>query len=77
MQMMRANCADGCGPFDVVTLPMSAETACTAMMARSVCPYCGTRDGNTMADPRPLTDDERTTKAAAIARREAQREATP
>lgn len=76
MQMMRANCSAGCGLFDVVTLPMSAEAACQAMLLRNVCPWCGARDGHTLADPRPLTDDERRVKSAAMARYEAQRAAS-
>lgn len=68
MQMMRANCAAGCGPFDVVALPMPAEIACKAMLARNACPYCGTRDANTVAAPRDLTDDERAIKTRALER---------
>lgn len=61
-QMFRGRCRKCDWTWDVVALPMPIERA-AHVIGSARCPMCGNGRGNTMAEPRPLTDAERAHKA--------------
>ena len=66
MQMLRAKCRDCAWTYDCVSLPMETMAAATAIGSVR-CPMCGNGKGNTIADPRELTPDERRHKETVLA----------
>lgn len=62
MQMMRGRCGRCSWEFDLTSLPGEAMAVCRSIEKRH-CPICYSPKVM-MADSRPLTDDERTAKAA-------------
>lgn len=56
-QMFRGRCRRCDWTWDVVALPMLIETA-ARVIGSACCPMCGNDSGNTVAEPRPLTDAE-------------------
>lgn len=55
--MIRSKCQKCDWIFDAVSAPMPITEWCTALKG-SCCPMRGNHKGNTMAPPRPLTDQE-------------------
>lgn len=60
MQMMQARCADCEWVFDVVTSPAPITVWAKTAQRRACCPMCGNDNKSriTLANPRPLTEQE-------------------
>lgn len=65
MQMFRGQCQACNWQWDVVVLPMPVTEAARVISDTS-CPMCGNRHGNSVGDPRPLTEAEKSHKLTVL-----------